>query len=53
MAGEMDKIAEYRERALWAKEHDDREEFIKYYGLYKEEYEKLTHKNFDDEFGDR
>lgn len=46
----MDKLAEYRERMEWAKEHNDRESFIKYYELYKKEYEILTNKNFDEEF---
>lgn len=47
----MDKLAEYRERMEWAKEHKDRENFFKYYELYKKEYERLSGKNFDEEFG--
>ena len=49
----MDKLAEYRERMEWAKEHNDKEEFMKYYKLYKDEYKTLTHKNFDEEFGEK
>lgn len=46
----MDKLAEYRERMQWAKENGDKESFIKYYELYKIEYEKLTGTNFDEKF---
>ena len=48
----MDKLAEFRERMDWAMEHNDRESFMKYYELYKNEYEKLSGKNFDKEFGE-
>lgn len=50
MENKMDKLAEYRERMEWAKEHGDKENFIKYYELYKKEYEALTDKSFDEEF---
>ena len=47
----MDKIAEYREKIVWAKEHGDIENLMKYYELYKKEYKKLTEKDFEEEFG--
>jgi len=46
----MDKLAEYRERMEWARENGDKEEFIKYYELYKKEYEALSNKKLDEEF---
>lgn len=51
MKENMDKIAEYREKIVWAKEHGDIENLMKYYELYKKEYKKLTEKDFEEEFG--
>lgn len=50
MEADMDKLAEYRERMEWAKEHGDKETFMTYYELYKAEYNRLTGKDFDEEF---
>ncbi len=48
MKPNLDKLAEYRERMLWAKEHNDKPLFMRYYELYKKEYESLVNKDFEE-----